>query len=116
MGCNQAIDLTCGGSKQYAACVKYEGVLPQWSSLDQCANLKETTSELYSEVESIKQNIDLSTIDLNCLTLSGEKNIKNLVQLLLDKVCILEQANTDLTNSVTTLQQQVQDLQQNNCP
>ena len=57
MNCsNKKVQDTCG-IKTSSACVVYEGYVPQWSELKTPTNIEFTTSELYKEVEKIKEYI-----------------------------------------------------------
>ena len=48
---------TCG-IKLSSACVVYEGYLPSWSSTNLPSDIEFTTSEIYKEVEKLKQYIN----------------------------------------------------------
>ena len=57
MNCkNKRAQDTCG-NKMPSICVVYEGYIPQWSELKTPTNIEFTTSELYKEVEKIKEYI-----------------------------------------------------------
>lgn len=114
MSCSEKIKLTCSG-KQFATCVKYEGALPEWSGLDQCADIKETTSEIYETLTDVKNSIDFTEIDLNCLNIPLVTP-KSLIQAMINKICALEQRVINLEETVATQQEEIQDLQQQNCP
>lgn len=114
MACGKQ-DLTCG-KKQPATCVKYEGELPEYSELDTCATIQETTEELYQLVTGIREDLDLTEIDFGCLTEPQEVNQKTVIQLLIDKICSQDTLLSTQAGQIETLQQQVQDLIDNQCP
>lgn len=58
------------GKKQNARCVYYEGYLPEFSELDDCVTLEETTEEIYENLEEIKDSIDLSKLGKECIDYS----------------------------------------------
>ena len=50
-------NVTCG-VKLSSACVVYEGYLPSWSSTNLPSDIEFTTSEIYKEVEKLKQYVN----------------------------------------------------------
>lgn len=115
MGCDK-INHRCG-KKQYAVCVAYESAIPEYSELSEqeCVSVEETTLDLYSLITGIKNDIDVSALDLECLTLLNP-TIKTLMQLLITNVCALQTTVGAQGVLITTMQQQITDLQENNCP
>ena len=55
---------TCG-IKLSSACVVYEGYLPSWSSTNLPSDIEFTTSEIYKEVEKLKQYINTENPNSN---------------------------------------------------
>lgn len=87
------IKTTCAGSKGYATCIEYETELPEYSEIDGCPSIEETTEELYREVTSLKYATDLSALGENCLTYVKEDGIILVKNVLLEyetKICDLE--------------------------
>ena len=54
---NKKVQGTCG-IKLSSACVVYEGYLPSWSSTNLPSDIEFTTSEIYKEVEKLKQYVN----------------------------------------------------------
>ena len=54
---NKKVQDTCG-MKLSSACVVYEGYLPTWSSTNLPSDIEFTTSEIYKEVEKLKQYVN----------------------------------------------------------
>ena len=89
MSCKNKIKNTCV-SKQYATCVYYELDLPEISSLDSsCVTLEETTQELYSFIEYIKESVNIEGLTTDCEDLT-ELSIKDIFELQQNKICSLE--------------------------
>ena len=64
---NNNLKYNCG-SKTNARCVGYDGYLPEYSKLEDCVTIEETTEELYENQEKIYESIDLSNLGKNCIT------------------------------------------------
>lgn len=61
MACGNKTKNTCG-EKGYATCVYYEKAVPDFSELEDCITLEETTEELYKIVKDLKEQVDLSAL------------------------------------------------------
>ena len=61
---NKKAQDTCG-IKLSSACVVYEGYLPSWSSTNLPSDIEFTTSEIYKEVEKLKQYINTENPNSN---------------------------------------------------
>lgn len=61
---NKKVQDTCG-MKLSSACVVYEGYLPSWSSTRLPSDIEFTTSEIYKEVEKLKQYINTENPNSN---------------------------------------------------
>ena len=96
--CNK-ISHTCG-TTNYATCISYETELPTFSELEDCVDLDQTTTELYSLVGEIKEETDLSELGDKCLeyveTDEGKIVVKNVLLKFEEKICELEEKITDL--------------------
>lgn len=116
MSCNDKITTRCG-KPQYATCVSFEGdVNPQSSLIDEgCLNLEETTQDTYNQLETIYEDINVEDLDYECLSLTN-KTLKNLLQLLITQHCNQATLITEMQETIETMQNQTEDLQQNNCP
>lgn len=109
---------TC--SQTFAICTKYEGTVPEEiSSLsnEDCLSIEETTQDTYDILEEIKEDLNLEALRDGCITYDVEP-IKLLDAFTNIQEFICNQAETIATMqiNITTLQQQVADLQANNCP
>lgn len=87
MACNNnKIEDSCL-EKQFATCVKYEGELPEWSVVDDCSkNIENTTEELYNIITEIREDLDNSDLDSDCLDLR-DKSQKEINKELLLAIC-----------------------------
>lgn len=88
------------GIKQNARCIYYEGDLPEFSELEDCVTLEETTEEIYTNLNEIKDSIDLSKLGKECINYSefqeDEKLKVNEVMLTFEKeICDLKNNITD---------------------
>lgn len=105
--CNAKIKHTCA-TKNYATCIKYELDLPEFSELDDCVNLEETTEELYNFIGESQ----LSELGDSCLeyveTEEGKIIVKNVLLKFEEEICTLKTevenlktitlCNTNITN------------------
>lgn len=119
MSCNGAsVKNTCG-TKQYATCVYYEGEVPGFSSLTntECITLHDTTVDIYAILEDIKDEFNFSSLIGSCITYPS--STPTLIQVLTahqSKICSLEDTIIQMAGTIETMQQQIEDLQTNNCP
>ena len=104
------------GKPNYAKCVDYQGDIPEWSDLEQngCNDIEEVIEDLYSNVGDIKELLDVSTYDLDCL--EEVEDIRELFELLISEVCQLKSTVATQAETIESLQEQVTNLQENNCP
>jgi hypothetical protein len=86
----------------YAPCVRYEGIVNTQSTLIDkgCRNLHQTTEDIYTQLEQVEKEIDLSALGKSCLTYIQDNN-KNIVKNVLLKY---EQEICDLKTKVANLQ------------
>lgn len=115
MACGDKVNLRCSSPIVYSVCVKYEGELPDYSELE-CANTEETTEELYSLITEIREDSDLSELEAECLTLPTDRTIKSVMQVILDKICAMQDIIDSQQEQLDIQEQQIIDLQENNCP
>ena len=66
-GSNQK-KFNCGGTKQNASCVFYEIDLPEFSELEDCVTIEETTEELYNTTKNILDSMNMEQLDESCIT------------------------------------------------
>jgi hypothetical protein len=93
-----------GCETAFASCVTYETPLPDFSEIVGCADLDETTTELYCLVKDIKTEIDLSELGEKCLTyteVAGKTFVKNALLKMEEEICLLkEEVNTLKTTAI----------------
>nr|DAI89608.1 MAG TPA: hypothetical protein [Caudoviricetes sp.] len=97
--CGNKISNTCG-NKVKAACTEYETDLPDFSEIGTCPSLEDTTTELYTFIGEIKNQIDLSALGELCLEYTLEEG-KVIVKNVLVK---FEQTICDLQNRIEELE------------
>lgn len=114
MACGDKTNLRCG-TIQYAVCVKYEGELPEYSELE-CANIEETTEELYNLITEIKEQTDMSQLEADCINYPTERTVLNVLQAMQDFICTQAQTITDMQAQMEVMEQQIIDLQEGTCP
>jgi hypothetical protein len=116
MECGDKIKNRC--KKVYAKCVAYESEVPSFSELtgESCLDIEQVADDLYETVGTIKEEIDLTDLTNNCLTLPGTPTVKNVIQLLINTICAQQTTIQGLQSTLTTVNQQISDLQENICP
>ena len=114
INCNDKIKQRC--KKVFSACTMYEKDLPEFSSLTDCISIEDTTEELYELVGEIREDLNYENIDFECLTEPSEINTNSLFQLLITKICELESTITSQGDLITTMQTEILELQENECP
>jgi hypothetical protein len=103
------IKYTCSGEVQYAPCVKYEGLVNTQSPLkeEDCLNLDQTTSDIYTQIEDILNDLNLTSLGNNCLNYTLEESklkIKNVLLKYEEEICNLkEEVDTLKTIAVCDL-------------
>ena len=103
------------GTKSYATCIEYQGNLPEFSLLEDCVDLEETTEELYTLIGDIKEEIDVTTVT-SCETLPAEKTVKTLIQFLLDRDCVQQELIEEMQATIVSMQLAITALEANICP
>lgn len=114
MACNEKIKTRC--KKTPASCVEYATTLPICSQLEDCVTIEETTEELYNLVCGIKEEINLTELVGECLTLPSNLTVKDMFQFLITSICNLQTQIDTQAELITTLEEQVTDIQSNPCP
>lgn len=108
---------TC--SKSYATCVQYQGTIPEYSELDQedCLDVEQVIEDIYSEITTLKEDSDLENLRDGCITYaSGEIKVNTALENIQTFICSQQTVITALTERVSILEVQVQQLQENQCP
>jgi len=113
MACNDKVSLTCG-KLQLAVCVKYDANPPEFSELTECANIKETISELYTLVGEIREGADMVDLPSSCITYpTGDLTVRDVIIAQQEKICEQEASIQAMQALITTIQQQIADLETN---
>lgn len=86
------------GTRHNARCVSYDGNLPEFSELEDCVTIEETTEELYDNLQEIKDSIDLSELGKKCINYSDYKKDKDLkvkeaFLAIENQICLLKENN-----------------------
>jgi len=103
-------------TKNFAACTEYQGNLSNNTSIqDECYNLEEVVEDVISLVDNIFTSTDLSDLE-NCESLPTDRKVKTVIQYLLEQNCFLKDSLTGIGLQINNMQQQINDLQTNNCP
>ena len=114
MACNDKIGQRC--KKVFGACVSYEKELPTFSQIENdCPSIEEVGEDLYNLVGEIKEEIDLSSLTEECITLPTERTVLTVMQTLIDKICAQQTEINSLEEELATAQSQIEELQ-NGCP
>ena len=115
--CEDKILYSCPPSSPFAKCVKTELTPPSFSGLTgNCHDVQEIEENLYTLIGGIKTEIDLTTLTTTCLTLPTVKNVKTLMQYLINRDCA-QQVQIDALIAQNAIQAlQITALQLNNCP
>lgn len=97
MSCNDSISNICV-DPILSTCVDHEGDLGANTKItEDCVNQSDVNTDLYTITDETITKIDVSTIVGDCITIPIEATIADIVGLLKDKVC-------ELDEKVTTLQ------------
>lgn len=108
---------TC--SKTYATCVEYLGQLSEYTELDQdsCHDVEEVIEDLTNILDGVKDELNLETLVGSCITYpAGDKKLIDYLTAIQDFICVQNENIIEMQSQIATLQQQVQELQENNCP
>ena len=104
------------GTILYGVCVRYEGEVSNNSSLTAgCLNLEETTQDIYDQLDDIDEKLDMSDLNNDCITFTEPKTPASVLKQLYDKLCELEDTVSTQAGLISTLQGQVEELQENPC-
>ena len=104
MSCKSKIKHTCG-NRVNANCTFYDGFLSEDSELleESCVVISETTAELYKITDSIKQEIDLSSLGTKCLSYqeqtAGDVQVNEALVTFEEEICVLKDSISNLPDS-----------------
>jgi len=115
MACNDKVGQRC--KKVFGACVSYEKELPAFSEIENdCPSIEEVAEDLYNIIGEMKEEIDLSSLTEECITLPTERTVLTVMQTLIDKICAQEEVIETLTENLATANAAILALQENLCP
>lgn len=108
----------CIGSETYAACQKYQGTVSEDSALfeETCLSTEEVIEDVYSMIDTINQEIDMSTLANTCITFTEPKTVLSVISQMYTKLCALEDLVETQAETILTMQGQIEDLETNTCP
>ena len=112
--CEEKVSQRC--KKVFASCVQYQGTLPEYSELTNCADIQEVSQEQYELITDIKESLDLSELDSECLEAPINPTLKNWLNKLAGEICALKTLTENQAETIAEMQQQIEDLQTNTCP
>jgi len=116
--CGNKIKQTCAGTQNTALCTKYEGTLSIYSDLveGECLDTQEVIEDLYGLHDKIKEDINITGISNDCIIFTEPKTIASVVEQMYLKICQMEDIIQTQTSEILIMQQEINDLQENNCP
>ena len=115
--CEDKILYSCPPSSPFAKCVKTELTPPSFSGLTgNCHDVQQIEENLYTLIGGIKTEIDLTGITSTCGTLPVIKDVKTLIQYLVNRDCTQQLQINDLIARVILLEGKVTVLQATPCP
>ena len=105
------------GKEVFAVCTKYQGTVSENSELfeEECLDVQEVIEDLYTMIDDIKEEIDMSELDNECLTIAENSKVKDVIQLLITTICQQQEQIQSQQELIETIQGQITDLQENNC-
>ena len=112
------IKYTCSGEAAFAECVNFEGTVSEDSGLfDQnCLSVEQVIEDVYSMIDTINQEIDMSTLGNDCITFTEPKTVSSVVYQMYLKLCALEDTIATQAQTIATMQLEITELQDGNCP
>lgn len=113
--CNK-IKQTCGDFT-YAKCTKYKGTLSEHSLLseDDCLDIEMVAEDIYTLIDNIKEDINLDELENTCITFTEPKTPSSVITQMYSKLCELQSLVESQADLIETMQEQITNLQENNC-
>jgi hypothetical protein len=112
----EKIKYTCG-SKTYGECVEIQTAPPAFSTLYEstCVSAEDSFIDVYSLIEGIKEEIDVSTLENTCITFTEPKTPSSVIEQMYNKICNLEELIIAQGELITTMQEEIDLLQTQTC-
>lgn len=115
--CENKINLSCPPNSPYANCVRSEVIPPEFSNLtSECNSVDEHIEEFYTLIGDIKEEIDLSSLENDCITFTTPKTPLSIITQMYNKICELEALVIEQGELLATHTSQIESLQENVCP
>ena len=116
MSCNK-IKQTCG-TPTFAVCVRYEGSVSEHTLLTQteCLDTQEVIEDVYRLIGTIKEEIDVTTLENTCITFTTPKSPSSVISQMYNKLCELENLIESQASTIATMESQISLLQSQTCP
>lgn len=118
MSCNNKVKYTCGGVENFALCTKYEGNLSVHSSLTEgdCLDVQEVIEDIYEVTDDIYTKIDMSGLGNDCIAFTEPKTVFSVIEQMYTELCQLKTLAQNQQVVIETMQQEIDNLQNNVCP
>jgi methyl-accepting chemotaxis protein len=115
-GCTDKINRRC--KVIYGACVDYQLEVPEFSNLvgEGCINIEQVANDIYEIIGGIITDSSLTETDMGCLTNPSSRTVKVVIQALIDKICEQQETITEITGQIATIEEQITNIQEQNCP
>lgn len=81
-----------------------------------CLSVEETTQDIYNQLDGISEQLDMSSLNNDCIIFTEPKSPASVISQLYQKLCALEDIVSIQAEQIATLQGQVEELQQSQCP
>lgn len=116
--CGNKVKHTCGGAQNFSVCVKYEGALSEHSSLSEedCLDVQEVIEDIYSITEDIYTKIDMNSLINDCIVFTEPKTLHSVINQMYSELCQLKTLVQSQQTTIATMQQEIDNLQNNVCP
>jgi len=115
--CGGKIKNKCG-TKVYGECVEIQTPPPPFSTLyeENCVSAEESFIDVYGLIGTIKENIDVSSLENTCITFTEPKTPSSVIEQMYAKICELENLIETQGELITTMGAQIGLLQSETCP
>src|SRR5690349_8255800 len=101
----------------YATCTKYEGTLSEHSSLEEgCLDIEQVAEDIYSLIDTIKEDTDVSTLENTCISFTEPKTPSSVISQMCEEMCLMKTLIESQTTLIEDLTERVTNLEANVCP
>lgn len=118
MGCNNKVKYTCNGGINYATCIEFQGVISENTLLldTECADVQEVIEDLYKMIDVVKEEINFTTLENNCITFTEPKTPLSVVEQMYAKICELETVINEQASDILIMKDKIEVLETTTCP